>query len=259
MIQISPTIQLEESGFGVFNHSVITLLLNSVEEFFRRQGIVSPKMVSILQHRDGPMCCATNDVNIHRIYLDTEGDRWCQWLYQFAHEYCHHLIDGGLSGETAGLKWFEESLCHVASFACLDHFERICATNPSLLSYATSVITFLRDLLTDEGTPLYGKYLPDEQHLIRKEQIPLDIIRPIKYYIEERMAVLTTTYSMDDYKSIARALFPFFYNNEKLWRIVPHLGNTLRWSSSQELFDCLRGHADDEYLGTLEGLIGWIV
>lgn len=78
-------------------------------------------------------------------------------------------------------------------------------------------------------------------------------------FIEERMQVLTTTYSMEDYKSIARAMFPFFYNNEKLWRILPHLGDTLRWGSPQELFDHLLTQADDDYRVSLQGLIGWIV
>ena len=259
MIQISPTIQLEDSGFGTFNQGVIALLLNAVEAFFHRQGIESTKKVIIYQNHDGPMCCATPDVNMHRIYLDTEGDRWCQWVYQFAHEYCHHLIDGGLLGRTAGQRWFEESLCHVASFACLDSFERICATNPSLVANVPGIIGYLRNLLMDSGAPLYGAFLPDELNPLRKESIPQDSIKPIKSNIEERMQVLTTTYSMEDYKSIARAMFPFFYNNEKLWRILPHLGNTLRWGSPQELFDHLLTQADDDYRVSLHGLIGWIV
>lgn len=259
MIHISPTLQLEESGFGAFNQGVITLLLKAVEDFFHRQGLESTKLVIILQDCEGPMCCATPDVNIHKIYLDTEGNRWCQWVYQFAHEYCHHLIDGGLSRGTAGQRWFEESLCHVASFACLDHFERFCANDPFLVSYVPGIIGYLRNLLMESGAPLYGAFLPDELNPIRKEPIPDDSIKPIKSYIEERMEVLTTTYSMEDYKSIARALFPFFYNNEKLWRLLSHLGDTLKWGSPKDLFDHLRSQADDDYRGALDGLIGWIV
>jgi hypothetical protein len=111
----------------------------------------------------------------------------------------------------------------------------------------------------DSGAPLYGAFLPDELNPLRKESIPQDSIKPIKSYIEERMQVLTTTYSMEDYKSIARAMIPFFYNNEKLWRILPHLGDTLRWGSPQELFDHLLTQADDDYRVSLQGLIGWIV
>lgn len=98
-----------------------------------------------------PMCCATSDSNIHVIKLNTEGNLWCQWVYQFAHEYCHHIIDGGLTGETSGLIWLEESICHVASFVCLDFFERICVSSdtPYLLGYSQGVFSYLRDLLFD--------------------------------------------------------------------------------------------------------------
>ena len=256
-MQVSPTIVLKEEGFGSFNHAVIPPLLKTVQDFFRQQGVVMPtKWLVVVRGENEPMCCATSDSNIHVIKLNTEGNLWCQWVYQFAHEYCHHIIDGELTGETSGLIWLEESICHVASFVCLDFFERICVSSdtPYLLGYSQGVISYLRDLLFDEGQQLYEPYLPDLNNPLRKEQIPQEEMKPIFPYIESRADVLATTYSMEDYKAIAKMLFPHFYNNPRLWRILPHLGDMRNWNSIQVLFDHLEVKADDEYRDSLEGL-----
>lgn len=255
-MQISPTIELNEEGFGSFNHAVIPSLLKTVEVFFRQQSVIQAKWLVVVRGENKPMCCATSDPNIHVIKLNTEGNLWCQWVYQFAHEYCHHIIDGGLTGETSGLIWLEESICHVASFVCLDCFERTCVSSdiPYLPGYASSVISYLKDLLLDEGQQLYEPYLPDLNNPLRKEQIPQEEMKPIYPYVESRADVLATTYSMEDYNAIAKMLFPHFYNNPKVWRILPHLGDMRKWNSIKVLFDHLEVKADDEYRESLEGL-----
>ena len=47
------------------------------------------------------------------VRLDTGGTYWCQYSYQFAHEFCHILcaFDKGDPGN----KWFEETICETAS------------------------------------------------------------------------------------------------------------------------------------------------
>lgn len=60
-----------------------------------------------------PMC---SNVGNHRIiYLATKDNFWCQLAYQFAHEYCHHLINGPMDGENISSYWFEESICELSS------------------------------------------------------------------------------------------------------------------------------------------------
>ena len=260
-MQVSPNIELIEEGFGSFNHAIIPFLLKTVEDFFRQQGVIPTKRLVVVRGENEPMCCPTSDSNIHVIKLNTEGDRWCQWVYQFAHEYCHHIIDGGLTGETSGLKWLEESICHVASYVCLDFFERRCASSTIsyLPGYAPCVISYLKNLLLDEGQQLYERYLPDLNNPLRKVQIPQEEMKPIYPYVESRADVLATTYSMGDYMAIAKKLFPHFYNNPALWRILPHLGDTRKWNSPQELFDYLQVKADDEYRESLEGLKGCLI
>lgn len=49
--------------------------------------------------------------------LDTQDLYWCQYVYQFGHEFCHIL--SGFDDDWKGNLWFEESLCETASLYLL--------------------------------------------------------------------------------------------------------------------------------------------
>lgn len=62
------------------------------------------------------------------IQLDT-GDRlWCQYAYQFTHEFCHVLC-GFKPGDSSN-QWFEETLCELASLYAIRGMARSWRTNP---------------------------------------------------------------------------------------------------------------------------------
>lgn len=54
--------------------------------------------------------CSRND---NLIKLDTDIDLWSQAAYQFSHELCHFCIPYDV---TSNLRWFEESICEMASY-----------------------------------------------------------------------------------------------------------------------------------------------
>ena len=141
-MNVTSKIELNEDGFGTFNPEVIAMLLNSIRDFFASVGVESMKPIVIVHDPTGPECCAIPNEEKHLIKLSTGGDFWCQWVYQFAHEYCHHLIDGGLVRQTAGLRWLEESICHVASYVCLDNFARICAQRVDLCGNVKQIVDY---------------------------------------------------------------------------------------------------------------------
>ncbi|MBR3652692.1 MAG: hypothetical protein IKN60_01920 [Bacteroidales bacterium] len=236
--KINDQIDLECTGFGVFDQSVIRFLLNSVQDYFARLGIVSKKHIITMKGDSLPMCCATSAENLHVIYLTTKDNFWCQWVYQFAHEFCHHLIDGKLSGETAGLMWLEESICHVSSMVCLANFEKLCKANPSLTFYAVGVMDYLSELLKCD----------DKTNII-----------PLHMFVKEKAEELATQYNSDNYEYVARGLFPCFSNNPYLWRIIPYLGDMRQWTSIQELHCHLREFATDDYKESLDEMIGRLV
>ena len=75
--------------------------------------INSGKPVLVKYMKDGPMC---SNRGIYRvIFLSATEAYWCQYMYQFAHEFCHHLINGPMDGNYVSSFWFEESVCEMAS------------------------------------------------------------------------------------------------------------------------------------------------
>lgn len=78
----------------------------------------------------------------HIIFLNAKENYWCQWVYQFAHEYCHHLIDGTLTGEWSNLLWFEETICELSSLYNLNKMIDYYTTN-GLPGYSPSVQVYL--------------------------------------------------------------------------------------------------------------------
>lgn len=255
MLTIADNIELEEEGFGTFDKGKIPFLINSVKDYFTSIGVVSNKPVVILHQDNGqPMCCAVPNSDIHLIKLSTGGDYWCQWVYQFAHEFCHHLIDGPMTGEIMGLKWLEESICHVASYVCLDNLTRI---GPQ--GYKNAVIGYLQELMCNSGEIMYESYMPNEQNPDRVDTIPQDCFVPLQEYLQKMKSRLESEYLTCAYKHISRAVFPHFYNNKHLWQILPHMGDTRQWQSVEELYDHLKAHATDDYRQSLDEMMGCLM
>ena len=72
------------------------------------------------------------------LFRSTEDRRWCQYCYQFAHEFTHILA--GFDDELwKRNNWFEETLCEVASLYVLRQLSEVWQTRPpqtGLKSYA---------------------------------------------------------------------------------------------------------------------------
>ena len=259
VIQIGKHIILRTTGFNSFNPSVIAFLLRSVEDYYSLLGVSSKKQILICNTVGSPMCCATPCENLHVIKLSAQGDFWCQWVYQFAHEYCHHLVDGDLSGETAGLMWLEESFCHVSSMLCLDNFARLCAREPSLLSYASCVVNYLKKVLTKEKALVCNFSLPDLKNPNKYVTYSQDSFVKLQSFIGEKACELATQYNTDYYQYIARALYPHFFNNPKLCRIFTCLGDMRQWGSIAELYDYLKTKDKTGFASSLDELMTCLI
>lgn len=234
-IHVSENIYLAKEEFGDFNKEVICDLLKHIDiwmsDAIGREHIPSKK-VFIIHRDDYPMC---SDVNPYRIiFLATEGDYWCQWVYQFVHEYCHHIIDGPMDGEMGGLKWFEETVCALSSMYCLYQMIDYCAKSPSpiLRHQLPSVLDHLGALLKTQTETV-----------------------PLHSYIEAHLHLLSQSdYHRKIYNHIAGAMLPLFLQCSSLWQIMLHFGNMREWQSLSQLIDHLREEADTTYSDSLEKL-----
>ncbi len=112
-------LQVDPSGFNTDLRSLQSVLEGAVAEVW--QYCPDQSLASInVKHNDkfGPMVLYKRANNGgHTVLLASNKTYWCQFVYQFSHEFCHILC--GYRPEKNPNKWFEESLCEMASIFTL--------------------------------------------------------------------------------------------------------------------------------------------
>lgn len=82
----------------------------------------------------------------HRVKLNTGGQLWAQYSFQFAHEFCHILCR--YDRDTHPNKWFEESICELASLFAMRRMAETWKTAPpypNWASYSESLASYAQD------------------------------------------------------------------------------------------------------------------
>ena len=185
----------------------------------------SSKKCTVLYQENFPMCTKHEDGHI--IFLCVKDNYWCQWVYQFAHEYCHHLIDGELSGGWSDMLWFEETLCELSSIYNLNKMIEFCEDG-DLQYYAPSVESYLNGVMTEHT---------DEFNLSSNKD----------WYKQYETSLKEKGYKRELYNAIAVLMFPLFNENPHLWKLILHIGDIRSWNSLPDLFSHLENTADDSY------------
>ena len=238
-IQFAPNLYIaNDPSFGNYDRDIIHTLLASVDVNFSVYLEIPPFISRDCYIIYNPACPMCTDISIgHQIHLNTQENYWCQWIYQFAHEYCHHLINGKFTGEITGLTWFEESICELASMFQLSLF---CSSwSQSHEEYQTHYAPSLRDYLD----ALLSKNL----RLLSSASHP--------GWLQSWDSILSEpAYHRDYYNVIATKMFPLFVEHPYLWKIILHLGDTRQWKTLDELFAHLHSQADDSYTLPLQKL-----
>lgn len=150
---------------------------------------------------DYPMCSNVGDCRM--IFLATKDNYWCQLAYQFAHEYCHHLINGPMDGENISSFWFEESICELSSIYFMRKIAQKWEANniPYLNDYAASVKSYCENNWSC-----------------------IDYIDNLSSWILDNMNIFSDpNYHRDMYKFIAKSLFSLFEEYPFAWKLLPYL------------------------------------
>lgn len=228
----------KNNAFGSTNYDVAQSLMYMVDENMMSAmelPFFSTKLCVVIHTVDVPMCSVCED--FHIIRLSTGERYWCQWVYQFAHEYCHHIINGSLSGEWSNLLWFEETLCELSSLYNLQKMIDFCKNNENLIpNYALSVKEYHDKLLT-KNRDVYS-------------------ISALGGWYSEYKELLSTkgeegSYRRDLYHAIAVLIYPLFLENQNLWKILLYIGDIRSWNSLEALFEHLLSNADESYADSL--------
>ena len=224
--EITPLIHIEyDDKWEKYDEGIVFSIIRNIEsDFAYCLGRTSKKMCILRHIESGPKCTGQD---IHIIYLSSKGNYWCQWIYQFAHEYCHHLIDGTMSGEIKGLLWFEETICELSSLFHLNNFWHKCLITPSLYYYAPAVQDYHNDLVRQN---------PQLVELFRRESLFQwgDLLKEPAYH-------------RDIYNAMAVSILPIVLKTPQLWKMILHFGDMRSWNSPDELFDHLLYTATDDY------------
>lgn len=215
---------INPEGFGEFNVNTVTQLLILTTKIFElHSGIQSPRDIEIRHTAGTPECRNEGDKRI--IFLSAAENYYGRYVYEFAHEYLHNLIDRDPLVESfAGLAWFEETLCEAASrFAIwqfvnsdLHSIEDLYHSYPVFRDYLEHCLPLDPELVTEYRS--HGSVLP---------WLPL---------LEE------SCYHRKHYAVIADAILPLFYTTPCLWCIIAYIGNATHWQSLEALF----AHLDSE-------------
>ena len=235
-IDVTPNISILPSpGFGNPNYGTIVLFFYMVDSNMMSAlelPLFSSKKCTVRHKMDNPMCSKEGDSHI--IYISAHDNYWCKWVYQFAHEYCHHLIDGTLSGEWADLLWFEETICELSSIYNLYKMERFCSEVG--LGYFSPSVEEYKENLLNKNAQLYN-------------------LSPSGgWYSGYASSLSEVGYKRDLYNAIAALMFPLFVENPRLWKIILHIGDIRSWNSLEDLFTHLQSKADDSYADSLNQL-----
>ena len=230
----------ENTAFGNTDYDVVRALLYMVDNNMMEaigQPYFSTTQCIVVPTEDVPMCAKVGEQ--HFIFLMTKYNRWCQWVYQFSHEYCHHLINGSLSGEWSDLLWLEETICELSSLYNLNKMIGYCANN-GLQGYVPSVINYLENLLT-------------------KKNRAYKLSAEGGWYKQYEESLKEAGYKRELYNAIAVLMYPLFVDNPNLWKLILNIGDIRSWTSLEELFNHLEVTADGSYresLGRMRKMFG---
>lgn len=198
---------------------IVEIFRSVIEEFNRVAGITPRRVLNIKPDLGwGHPQCSKSGKN-YTIYLSARENYWSKYIYQFAHEYCHFLIDGPLDGKLETTFWFEESICELASMFFLKKVtERWQSWFPVLapgtpLSSKDDALLRLRQFAPNN--------IPYLDNLLKKNA-PIE--GPLHEWLDDNIALLSEpVYHRDKYNQIASRMYELFLNYPDLWSIIPCL------------------------------------
>ena len=155
--------------------------------------------------RGGPIVLhERGEGGVVRIRLNTGGNLWSQYAYQFAHELCH--VACRYDRDPTGNQWFEESLCELASLFVLRRMAETWESDPpypNWRAYAPHLAGYAAERIEAARLP-EGTTLAD-------------------WYRTNRAALAAEATDRQRNTVVAAALLPLFEESPHHWAALPEL------------------------------------
>lgn len=196
----------DNSSYIDSSAEIISFAMQKMDYFFDK-SFDGKLVVTIDPNASTPL----NNYNGVDIILTVDSNtKWNQLIYQFCHEYCHHLIvsDRQISNRT----WFEEIICEVASRFFLEKVAQMNLKRPYFTVYKPHFITYAND-----------RFYSESESFNLKETLPVAefYVNPLTTRLIENIDVK----SRPMINHAANLITPFFKSNSSLWKSVPLIRN----------------------------------
>jgi len=214
---------LDGQGWGEAVRENILAVLESVDCVFRPcfGSSMNTNDLLVIHSDDHPVTYSNHNV----ILLSAEDRFWCKYAYQFAHEYCHFQIGGNVPQH---LRWFEESLCELASYFFLPRIGDLWKANPPYPNWKDYAENFREYSLHDQqkATPFDLAFLDNPSALVH---------------------LIQNEYDRSKNAYVAIKLLPLFEANPCLWSVVHLIRNIPENLTFSEYLRCWRDRSPEEF------------
>jgi len=211
---------IAHDGWGNSKANVRAVLVSAANElwvYFPKRAL-KPILVEPL---GGPITLFDRGRNgEYQVRLDIGDNLWAQWVFQFAHEFGHIL--SSFDEVAHQNRWFEETVCEVASLFVLRRLADTWSKDPSPGSW-------------QRYAPALRKYA-DER--IAKAKLPAGMNLPEWYQANARQ-LAKSAYDRDKNIVVAVQLLPLFEKAPEHWEAITWLAKAKK-GHSESLPDFLK-------------------
>lgn len=202
-----PKVRVETRGFDASQADISKLLASATRELWQHFPDYELEPIVVTRGTSGPI--TLYERNLRReivVRLDTHSTFWSQYAYQWAHEFCHILC--GYRNDGRDNKWFEETLCELASIYALRQMSETWKTDPPYPNWKD-----------------YGKSLRKYADDVIASREKLDIAGLAEFYRRHEKSLRESATKRDLNGAMAVALMPLFEKEPEHWNAVRYLNS----------------------------------
>lgn len=163
-------------------------------------------------HPEVPYRSSTEEPYI--IWITARNNFWCQFAYQFSHEFCH-VLSGYENLRENPNNWFHEAICELASVFTIRRMAQRWRTHPAFpncFNYAASLREYWQNLLNNKEAQL-----PEDMTLHNWLSLREDELRENPVAEQKQR---------DNQALVAYQLLPLFEKTPNGWNAIRKLPNS---------------------------------
>lgn len=182
---------------------------------------------------------AISNVTTHFITLTFSDDEWPELIFQFVHEWMHHILGEELPKSYDGLMWVEEVFCEIMSYEALAHFsvslKEICPIEDPC-DWIPRSLKYFSDSGTNTEVPSRGHTADNPTTLPDLQEKP-----------------------SDKWTYLAQSCFQYFHQDPELFRIFAAAGRPSRFDTIQHYLLEIRSLASGRCNDSLSSIESYLL